>query len=229
MENLRLKIKEYCPEIEIVAECSNGKEAIRAIRRFLPDVLFLDIILGDMSGFDVLKEIKNPSFELIFTTSYDEYALQAIKNSAVDYLLKPVDIDELLEAVSKVRTRLPQQAAAPSPAGASPKIGLPVATGQQFIRPDRVIYAEAQDNVAHLYLDDGEEIKLTKSLGWLEDELLGQGFCRIHNSFLINFEHLDEFIRNDGGYVVMSNGKAISISRRRKDNFLQALEAWKLG
>lgn len=224
MENLRWKLQTECPEIEIVAECANGKEAIRAIRRFLPDVLFLDILLGDMTGFDVLKAIRHPSFEVIFTTSYDEYALQAIKNSAVDYLLKPVDIDELLEAVAKVRTKFIQLSKTETPTTIPSTIGFPIATGQQFIKLEQVIYAEAKDNVASLYLTDKKEVKLTKSLGWLEEHLANYGFCRVHHSYIINFGHLKEYIRNEGGFVVMSNGKALSISRRRKDAFLNNLE-----
>ncbi|MEO1261078.1 MAG: LytTR family DNA-binding domain-containing protein [Bacteroidota bacterium] len=228
MENLRWKIQNECPDIEIVAECTNGKDAIRAIRRHLPDILFLDILLGDMTGFDVLKEIRHPSFEVVFTTSYDEYALQAIKSSAVDYLLKPVDIDELLDAVAKVRNKLMSQTKTTAPSNTSSKIGLPISTGQQFIDLQDVVYAEAQDNVACVYLSNKKEIKLTKSLGWLEQQLSNQGFCRVHHSFMINFNHLKEYIRNEGGFVVMSNGKAISISRRRKDDFLSRLEQWNL-
>lgn len=228
MENLRWKLQQECPEIEIVAECMNGKDAIRAIRRFLPDVLFLDILLGDMTGFDVLKAIRHPSFEVIFTTSYDEYALQAIKNSAIDYLLKPVDIDELLEAVAKVRTKFIQLGKTEAPANIPSTIGFPIATGQQFIKLADVIYAEAKDNVASLFLTDKKEVKLTKSLGWLEEHLAEYGFCRVHHSYIINFAHLKEYIRNEGGFVVMSSGKALSISRRRKDAFLSSLEGYNI-
>jgi len=228
MENLRWKIQQECPEIEIVAECMSGKEAIRAIRRFLPDVLFLDILLGDMTGFDVLKEIRHPSFEVIFTTSYDEYALKAIKNSAIDYLLKPVDIDELLEAVAKVRTKFIQLNKSEAPPILPSTIGFPIATGQQFIKLEEVIYAEAKDNVASLYLTNKKEVKLTKSLGWLEEHLSEYGFCRVHHSYIINFYHLKEYIRNEGGFVVMSTGKALSISRRRKDAFLNSLNNYNI-
>jgi two-component system LytT family response regulator len=226
LENLRWKIQEECPDIEIVAECMNGQDAIRAIKRNLPDVLFLDIMLGDMTGFDVLNAIKHPSYEVIFTTSYDEYALQAIKNSAVDYLLKPVDVDELLEAVAKVRSKLMQQARVVPPPNRPSRIGFPIATGQQFIQIEDIIYAEAKDNVAYLFLTDKKEVRLTKSLGWLEEQLDEHGFCRVHHSFVINFNHLKEYIRNEGGFVVMSNGKAISVSRRRKEDFLNRLEVW---
>ena len=228
MENLRWKIQENCPEIEIVAECPSGKEAVRSIRRFLPDILFLDIMLGDMTGFDVLQAIKNPTFETIFTTSFDEYAIQAIKNSAVDYLLKPVDVDELVEAISKVRLRTMQQNKTVPILNQPTKIGFPIATGQQFLSLEHVIYAEANDNVAILYLSEGKPLKLTKSLGWVEELLSEHGFCRVHHSYVINFNHLKEYIRNEGGFVVMSNGKAISVSRRRKETFLNSLEEWQL-
>lgn len=231
LENLRWKIQQNCPEIEIVAECMNGKSAIQAINRHLPDILFLDILLGDMSGFDVLKAIRHPSFDVIFTTSYDEYAIEAIRNSAVDYLLKPVDLDELLAAVAKVRTKRRQiqpdtPKIAPSSNGIN-RMGFPISTGKQFIDIEEVVYAKAEDNIAVLHLKaDRKTIRLTKSLSWLEEQLGESGFCRVHHSYLINLNHITEYIRNDGGFVIMSDKKAISVARRRKEEFFQKLENW---
>lgn len=228
MDNLRWKLQNHCPEVEIVAECTNGQDAIRAIKRHLPDLLFLDIRLGDMSGFDVLEAIKHPSFELIFTTSYDEYAIQAIKNSALDYLLKPVDVDELMDAVGKARYKKQQNAPAVAPEPQRKLFGFPISTGQQFIDLNTVVYAQADDNVASVFTVGDQPFKISRSLGWLEEELADQGFCRIHHSYLINLRQMKEYIRNEGGFVVMKTGKAISISRRRKDDFLQALERFNL-
>lgn len=231
LENLRWKIQQNFPEIEIVAECMNGASAIQAINRHLPDILFLDILLGDMSGFDVLKAIRHPSFDVIFTTSYDEYAIEAIRNSAVDYLLKPVDLDELLAAVAKVRTKRRQiQPVAPpvkTVVNTSNRMGFPISTGKQFIDFEEIVYAKADDNVAVLYLKtDRKTISLTKTLSWLEEQLSDYGFCRVHHSYVVNLNHITEYIRNDGGFVIMSNKKAISVSRRRKEEFFQKLEAW---
>ncbi len=226
LDNLRFKLQNNCPEVEIVAECLNGADAIKAIKRHLPDILFLDILLGDMTGFDVLKAIRHPSFEVIFTTSYDQYAIEAIKNSAVDYLLKPVEVEGLLDAVAKVRSKLLQQPATSAPTVSANRIGFPISTGQQFIEIEDVIYAKAEDNVAVLHVAGRKPVKLTKSLGWVEAKLEDYGFCRIHHSYLINLNHLTEYIRNEGGFVIMSDKKAISISRRRKEEFLQKLESW---
>lgn len=231
MENLRWKLQNNCPGVEIIAECPNGETAIKAIRRHLPDLLFLDIMLGDMSGFDVLKAIRHPSFEVIFTTSYDDYAIEAIKNSALDYLLKPIEVDELLEAVAKAKSKLgsPNSNGHSNSAkpGSSAKFAFPISTGMQFIEVQNIVYAKAEDNVAVLHLvQKGKTVKLTKSLSWLEGELESHGFCRVHHSYLINFYHLTEFIRNEGGFVIMSDGKAISVARRRKDEFLSKLEQW---
>ncbi len=226
-ENLRIKLQQNCPEVEIIAECLSGEDAIRQIRRHLPDLVFLDIMLGDMTGFDVLKEIRQPTFEIIFTTSYDEYAIQAIKSNALDYLLKPIDIDELIEAVSKLRIKLRERSSAPTPAVSRPsKIGFPISTGQQFVDPQEVVYVSAEDNVAVLHLPGRETIKLTKSLSWVEELLEDHGFCRVHHSYLINFNHMNEYVRQDGGYLIMSDKKLISVARRRKDDFLAKLEAW---
>ena len=228
LENLRRKLEQNCPEVDIVAECMNGADAIRQIRRHLPDVIFLDIMLGDMTGFDVLKEIRQPTFEVIFTTSYDEYAIQAIKTNALDYLLKPVDIDELIEAVSKMRIKLMEKSPPPvSPPPSTPtKIGFPITTGQQFLDPNEIIYISAEDNVAILHLPGRQQIRLTKSLGWIDELLENRGFYRVHHSYVINFNHMNEYVRQDGGYIIMSDKKLISVARRRKDGFLAALEAW---
>jgi two-component system LytT family response regulator len=228
MENLRWKLQNNCPEVEIIAECLNGSDAISAIRRHLPDVIFLDIMLGDMTGFDVLKAIRHPTFEVIFTTSFDEFAIQAIKNSALDYLLKPIEVEELQEAVAKARIKILKEPKSAPPSSTPSKLGFPISTGQQFIKLEDIIYAEAQDNIAILHLKEKQTVNLTKSLGWLEEHLDEHRFCRIHHSYLINVDHLKEYIRNEGGYVVMSNNKGISISRRRKDNFLQKLEYWNI-
>jgi two-component system LytT family response regulator len=228
VENLRWKLKNNCPEVEIIAECLNGADAISAIRRHLPDVIFLDIMLGDMTGFDVLKAIRHPTFEVIFTTSFDEFAIQAIKNSALDYLLKPIEIEELQEAVAKARIKILKSDPRPAVPATPNKLGFPISTGQQFIELDNIIYAEAQDNIAILHLQENQQVNLTKSLGWLEEHLANYRFSRIHNSYMINVNHLKEYIRNEGGFVVMSNGKGISISRRRKEGFLQNLEDWNI-
>ena len=231
MENLQFKLQANCPEVEVVATCFNGADAIKAIKMHLPDVLFLDIRLGDMTGFDVLSAIKYPSFEVIFTTSYDEFAIEAIKNSALDYLLKPIEVDELMDAVAKARSK--QKASGTSSSQpiqeASPlqKMGFPISTGQQFLEIQDIVYAQAEENVAILYLQEKKTVKLTRSLGWVEQELENEGFCRVHHSYVINLNHITEYIRNDGGYVIMSNGKAISIARRRKDTFLEHLEKWR--
>lgn len=229
MENLRWKLQQNCPEVAIVGECMSGKEAIQMARRHLPDVIFLDIMLGDMTGFDVLEAIKHPSFEVIFTTSYDEYGIQAIKKSALDYLLKPIEVEELQDAVAKLHLKLRDKPRSNYPiVNESLKLGFPIATGQQFMDLEEIIYAEANDNVAILHLQGKKSLKLTRSLGWLEEHLETHKFCRVHHSYLINFRHLKEYIRNEGGYVIMTNGKAISISRRRKDEFLQKLEDWNI-
>ena len=230
MENLRWKLQKHCPGVEIVAECLSGQEAITSIRTHLPDLLFLDIMLGDMTGFDVLKAIRHPSYEVIFTTSYDEYAIQAIKNNALDYLVKPVQVDELQEAVAKAHSKLVQAApASAAPAASVPapaRFGFPISTGMQFLDLQEVVYAKAEDNVSVLHLANKKEVRLTKTLSWLEEQLENQGFCRIHHSYLINFNQMTEYIRNEGGYVIMSDGKAISVSRRKKDDFLRNLEKW---
>lgn len=173
MENLQWKLKTYCPEIEVIASCASGEEAIKAIRRHLPDILFLDIRLGDITGFDVLKAIRNPTFEVIFTTSYDEYAIEAIKSSALDYLLKPLDVDELISAVGKARDKFLQKAQVSNRLSSQPgqptKMAFPISTGKLFLDVKDIVYAEANDNIALLHLPEKKQVKLTKPLSWVEN------------------------------------------------------------
>lgn len=228
IENLRFKLQEYCPEVSILAECPSGKDAIRQIRRHLPDLIFLDIHLGDMTGFEVLQAVQQLKFEVIFTTSSDDYGIKAVKSQALDYLLKPIDIDELIEAVAKMQLKLREKEQPPAPSRSN-RLSFPISTGSQFIDVEDIVYAMAEDNVATLTLLDKSKVKLTKPLGWVGEQLEDRAFYRVHHSYLINFNHIKEYVRNDGGYVIMCDNKLISVARRRKEDFLLQLEKWERG
>lgn len=227
MENLRWLLQKYCPEVKIIAACESGEDAIKTIKRYFPDVVFLDIHLGDMNGFDVLESIKKLVFEVIFTTAKDQYMLQAIRKQAIDYLMKPIKRSELQEAVQKVQMKLLSQNELPS------KVGLPVATGERFVSASNILYLEANNfkSRATVKTPNSEiaTIELVRGLGKMAQQLQNYHFCRVHNSYLINLDHLIEYIRNDGGYVVMSNGKPFPVAKGRRDEFLQSIANWRNG
>lgn len=182
-------------------------------------------VLNGIPEIELLKVIKDQKPKTTLSREYGEYTLEAIKLQTVNYLLSTIDIGELMELVVELRARTGgQQGRGTTVFKGSSKLGFPIATGQEFIGVEEVIYAKAKDNVVELSLLGKKKIKLTKTMSWLEDYLDGYGFFRVHHSYMINLSHLKEYIRNEGGYVIMSNGKAISISRRRREAFLNLLE-----
>ena len=221
IKNLVLKLKESCPEIEVVQSCRKPEEGIKAIQRYLPDVVFLDIQLGSMSGFEVLERISNINFEVIFTTSYDDYAIQAIKVSALDYLIKPIDEDELVEAVSKAKQKLWEKRERRNPLT---KLAVPAKSGLVFLPIDEIVDCEADDNYTHIYMVNGKKHLVSKTLAEVEKKLTSHNFSRIHKSHMVNLDHLESYTRGDGGYVTMKNDKTINVSRSRREAFLRQVE-----
>lgn len=235
MGTLRKLLEMKCPQVNIVAECYTADEAKEKIAAFRPDVVFLDIAMPGKSGMEMLAELKTIEFEIIFVTAYDEYILQALHYSAVDYLLKPVDEERLMEAVAKAEKKLVPhhlnnkvetlvhnltQAAG----AASMKLCIPTLKGFQVVALEEIIFCEAEDSYSIFFLGDGTKICSAKTL--LDYELLLQNtsFLRVHKSYLINLQHIKEYQRGDGGTVTMSNGTEIEVSRRRKEFFLARIK-----
>lgn len=227
------KLKSYCPDISIVAECENGEEGIIAIEKFEPDIVFLDVEMPLMNGFVMLAQLKQRNFELIFTTAYDQYAIQAIRFSALDYLVKPIEIDALEEAVERARQRkhpdFPNQRIETllhnllNERNQNHRIAIPSQEGLQFVEMADIIYLEAESNYCSIHLQLSGRILVSKTLKDFEEILPDSVFIRIHHSFIININHVHKYLRGEGGQVIMTNGKTLDISRRKKEEFMKAI------
>jgi len=229
-------LKRYCPEVSIIATCANGVDALQAIRPLNPDLVFLDVEMPKMNGFEMLEQLHEINFHLIFVTSYYAYALKAIRFSAIDYLLKPVDREELQTAVQKVVKRmqvpLPEQLKIilekiQHPASASNKIALPTMEGLQMIAIESIISGEADDNYTTLHLKDNKKIVVSSTLKIIEELLEDHSFIRIHRSYLVNLKEIEKYMKADGGYVVMSDGSQIYVSRNKKEELIKMLLPYK--
>ncbi len=231
-ELLEWQITKYCPSLKIVAVCQSPKTGIEAIQKFKPDLVFLDIEMPQMTGFEMLEQLNPISFDVIFTTAYDEFAIQAFKVSALDYLLKPIDINELKTAVAKFEAkhnRSPKPEAVVSPASGvkvskdiRKRIALTTTDSLLFVDPENIIYCESSSNYTYFHLASEEKkVLVAKTLKDIEEILVNYDFFRIHNSYLVNMKHIREFVRGAGGHVVMSNGNHLTVSRTRKDEFFE--------
>jgi two-component system LytT family response regulator len=230
---LRQKLLDNCAGISIVAECENGEEGICAIEEHKPDVVFLDVEMPRMNGFTMLQQLQQRSFELIFTTAYDQYAIQAIRVSALDYLVKPIEIKALKEAVEKVRDRrrseMPNQRIETllynlvNDQHQSNRIAIPSHDAIQFVQLEDIVYLEAESNYTSVHLVDKARIFVAKTLKEFEELLPGAHFFRIHHSYIINKNHMRKYLKGDGGQVVMSNGVMLDVSRRKKEEFMRMI------
>ena len=225
-------LQTYCPEIEVVSICNNGMDALTAIRQHTPNLIFLDVEMPKMNGFEMLEQIPAINFHLIFTTSYDQYALKAIRFSAIDYLLKPIDREELIKAVQKVKDRIqvpiPQQLEIlmqklRQPANPVNKIALPAMEGLQMIPVDTIISCESDDNYSKIQLKNGEKMLVTRSLKEMEEILEQYSFIRVHRSYLVNLNEVEKYIKGEGGYLIMSDGSMVDVSRNKKEQLLKKL------
>lgn len=230
IEVLEYAIKRHCPEVVVVKTFSSAVEALQQIPELMPDVMFVDVEMPQLNGFELVENLTSLNIQIIFTTAYNEFALKAFRVSALDYLLKPVDVDELKGAVAKLKSLSKADHHAmdalleyiKSQKQIS-KISVSTEKGIHFIDTPDVLYCLSTGPYTVFYLKDGQEVVCSKSIGEYEKTLADKGFYRIHNSSLINVEHLKRFVRTDGGYVEMSDGKTLTVSRRKKDEFLNYL------
>jgi two-component system LytT family response regulator len=233
-ESLKILIEDFCQGVSVHALCQNIGEAVTAIDQIKPDLVFLDIQLQRETGFDLLTRYKDFDFEVVFTTAYSEYAIKAFKFSAIDYLLKPIDIEELKRAIEKVEKhkgdtvtdRLQQllQNLRKSPSE-NFKLALPTADGLVFVKVDDILYCEASSNYTEIFMTDNRKYMVSRTLKEYDDMLSEQNFFRIHHSYLINLNEIKKYVRGDGGYVVMNNDKSLDVSKRKKEGFLSRIGA----
>ena len=233
-ETLKSMLEEFCKGVEVIAMAGTVDEAVRVLSVYSPDIVFLDIELQSGVGFDVLERIKEPNFEIIFTTAFEKYAIKAIKFSSLDYLLKPIDLSELQQAVNKARSNMDTNIYREqldnlmqniSRGNMRPdKICLATTTGMEFIEIKDVIACKADGSYTCFMMDNGEVPMVSKHLKEYEQMLAEYNFMRVHNSYLINLRKVKKYVKSDGGYLIMENDLQVNISPRKKEDLIEAMK-----
>ncbi|MDX1407816.1 MAG: response regulator [Saprospiraceae bacterium] len=231
VRSLSRDLKENCPDVEVVGRCEGAKDGIKAINTQKPDVVFLDIDMPLINGFELLELLPDIDFSVVFTTAYDKYAMQAFKISAVDYLLKPVDPEELVKAVKKVRVlrghttnreqiHFLMQQIKDQENNTVHRIALPTSEGLDFIDLDDILYCESDGAYSYVRYTDGSSLLISKPLKYLEDILCDFQFFRVHKSYIVNMDYVAKYHRGSGGLLTMKNGARIKVSRSKKEELL---------
>ena len=228
---LKSELALNCPGIEVIAVASTVKEALALLEKLKPELIFLDIQLKDGTGFDFLNALNSYNFKIIFTTAYSQYAIDAIKVNALDYLLKPIDSDELITAVQKaknqiaIESNLSKKEIIPKNTinVLSNKISIQTSKGITLYESKSIIRLQSESNYTAIYYSNGKKEIIAKILRDFEKSLSKLGFVRIHNSHIINLQHLTNYVNKDGGYVILSDKTTLPVSKRKKSNFLHLL------
>lgn len=232
LQNLEQKIVEFCPDLSLIASIQKPEEAIQLIEQLHPDIVFLDIEMPRINGFKMLEQIKEKDFEIIFTTAYNHYAIDAIRISAFDYLVKPIAVKDLQNTVDrllKTKGRQTQEKLdvlrhnLSDSRSQNDKIAIPTNEGVDFFEINQIIRIESSSNYSKIYFKDGKAILVTKLLKDFEEILTPYRFYRIHNSHLINLSYIKKYIRGDGGQVLLQNEELIDVARRKKEEFLRLI------
>ncbi|NQY06380.1 MAG: response regulator transcription factor [Flavobacteriaceae bacterium] len=231
LQMLESDISRLHPEIKIIGTGQSVVEAAKLLRKHEPDILFLDIMLGDGSGFDVLEIFPNLKSKIIFVTASDEFAIRAFKFAAIDYVLKPYDEEELSKAIEKAKRQIqPNQEridilkdTLSSPTRKPDKISLHTMDKIIIVSLDEIVRCESDSNNTIFYLEDGQKIFVTKTLKYFSDMLSSHDFIRVHQSHLINLHFIKAFIKSDGGYLLLKNGQTAPVSVRKKTEVMETL------
>ena len=231
-ENLSGLLREHCPQVQLTGEAISVESAIPLIEKLQPQLVFLDIEMPGANGFKLLEHFRDFSFEVIFVTAYDNYAIKAIRFSAADYILKPINLNELKSAVEKVTGRLRKKTENEQlkqlfynvQHPQNPRIGLPTNDRIEFVEVRNIIRCQGESNYTHLFFDNRKPLLVAKTLVEFEELLQEHGFLRVHKTHMVNLNHVTAYIRNDGGRIVLSNGDEVAISRRRKELVLERMQ-----
>jgi two-component system, LytTR family, response regulator len=230
LEMLEWMLKKHCPQVEIIALCQSPIDGLEKIRELQPDLIFLDIEMPQLNGFDLLGRLESHEADVIFTTAYNQFAIKAFRIAALDYLLKPIDPDDLKSAVQKAFQKKSTMNVGQlellknylrADKQKTKRIALTGSDHLVFVETDKIIFCESDSNYTIFNLADGEKIIVSRTLKDVEETLEGMDFFRIHASYLINMKHVSKFTRGDGGYVIMSNNQHITVSRKKKDEFFE--------
>lgn len=220
----------YCPDVEVVSIADSVKTGIEAIGKYDPDIVFLDVEMPYGNAFDLLDQVKDPGFETVFVTAFSQYALKALNLSAAYYILKPIEIDELIKAVEKIKEQKEKKSHSfhtkilieniQTANKQLQKVVLPMMDGFEVIQVRDIIRCEANDNFTHFVLTDKRKLLICRTLKFYEELLTEYGFVRIHKSHLINLEHVKKYLKGKGGQVVMSDNSVADVSPNKKDELL---------
>ena len=224
---LEWQVSKHCPSVRILASVSSPTDAIEVIQKLGPQLVFLDIQMPEINGFELLEKLNPIEFEVIFTTAYNEFAVKAFKYNAMDYLLKPIDVAELKAAVNKVENKINARISTHGEMASHPgkRMALTTSNSLIFVDPENIIYCEGKSNYTYFHLTTPEKkILISKTMKEVEEILVAYGFYRIHNSYLVNMKHAKEYVRGSGGYVVMLNGDQLTVARSRKDEFFESFK-----
>lgn len=232
IENLQSLLSTYCTNVTILATARSASHGIEIITKYEPDIVFLDIEMPRSNGFDMLDDLPRTDFEVIFVTAYNQYAIKAIRFCALDYLLKPINIQELTSAVERVQQKLQQRQENKrmqlfmqhlQQPGKPAKIALPMADETQFIEIDQIIYCMGENNYTYFFLTNNKKLLVSRTLKEYEELLSDHDFFRVHRSYLINLHHVKSLVKKEGGYALMSNNAQVMISRNKKEELVQKL------
>ncbi|MGH2565619.1 MAG: LytR/AlgR family response regulator transcription factor [Ginsengibacter sp.] len=232
-DNLQWQLQQYCPKVEITATCDNAEEGLNEIYKQQPQLVFLDVEMPEMNGFEMLEKLTEINFDIIFTTAFNQYAILAIKFSALDYLIKPIDKDELCEAVKKhlqhaQRDSLKQLTALLSHIKKSndlsfQKIALPTLHGYELVPLNNIMFCESSSNYTDIRLNNGQHLLISRTLKDIQDLLDMQPFFRVHNSYIVNLQYAVRYIKGEGGFLVLNNDINIPVSRSKKEELLKLI------
>lgn len=221
-------LEEYCPDVEILGSAHNIKDGADAIVEHNPQLVFLDIEMPLGSGFDLLEKVGDRKFHVVFITAYDHYAVQAIKEEAVDYVLKPIDIDDLVAAVEKVKKKIKEPKSVKEvlrkvEIESKARLAIPTLYGHKFLEPEHIIHVRAEGSYSMIYTESEGDIMVSKNLKSIENALKQDYFLRVHRSHIVNLDKVKEFHKNDGGYLVLKNGERIEIGASNKPQIMAKL------
>ena len=227
-QSLRTLLERFTKGIEVIGEAEGVESGVAAILLYRPEIVFLDINMPDGTGFDLLDQLEKIDFILVFVTAYEQYAIKAIKCSALDYLLKPVDLQELRKTIARIQQmksnpsyqRLVDNYRQNAKAAALATLALPVMEGFEIVKTKDIIRCEGEKNYTTFYMAEGRQVVVSRTLKEFEEILKEQGFLRVFQSHLINLQYVSKYVRGRGGYVIMSDGASVTVSREKKEELL---------
>ena len=232
IDSLAFDLRKTFPQVEIIETCTSPKQGLLAIRKQKPDLVFLDVQMPWMNGFEMLEMLEEINFVIIFTTAFDQFAAKAFRLSAIDYLLKPIDLDDLKEAVNKATEKISLKNGGANIDNLLHNINNPEAKqrvafagreGYEFIEIGSIVYAQAEGAYTHVFLNNKRKLIISKTLSDIEEMLPANQFQRIHHSTLVNLDHVTHFFKTDGGYLVLDSGEKLVVSKSKKEDLMERL------